>query len=344
VKDKPVSVELSNSALEELRQAVAVEDEVHGFLLGNIVAKGERRNVLVEGVEPFDPGSLKYPPPRLARPGIERVGAYRTQRSGRLTLNHLDAALIESIFTDPGMVYLLVRPPDWRAAFFIQEDGLLYGHASYKEFSLSPQPRIARQSTLRRFLPPAVALLLAIFLVTFLLRPNPAPTSEVDKTELTQSPKAHQASTIPPPTVAIEKPSPTAPAVRPATPRISPPLATPPRINTAVVSIEHIDPNPVKKLMRRVFKKAAFRPARVVRSNAPEAPAGLEQETPVDLKLAIDSSGRVSRVEVVKSAKDPRLTQLASSAADRWRFEPARLGDSPVPSQLVMHFRFRPTP
>jgi hypothetical protein len=64
----------------------------------------------------------------------------------------------------------------------------------------------------------------------------------------------------------------------------------------------------------------------------------------VDVKVRIDETGRVvdaermpSRVPVSSS-----LVDAARKAAMLWRFEPARRGDEPVPSDLVLKFQYRP--
>ena len=62
---------------------------------------------------------------------------YRRRAGEELRLDSLDASLIQTAFTHPGMVYLLMAPategPD-RAAFFIQERGEVHGYANYGDF------------------------------------------------------------------------------------------------------------------------------------------------------------------------------------------------------------------
>jgi outer membrane biosynthesis protein TonB len=90
----------------------------------------------------------------------------------------------------------------------------------------------------------------------------------------------------------------------------------------------------------------SFTPARPLRHAVPQLPqnlaARLTAETPVDLKLRIDTEGRVSTIEVLGAEAQPELARITSTAASRWTFEPARIANRPVESEVLAHFRFRP--
>jgi TonB family protein len=58
------------------------------------------------------------------------------------------------------------------------------------------------------------------------------------------------------------------------------------------------------------------------------------------VKVWIDKSGQVTKAELLSDTAEPELGEIASNAALKWTFEPARLSDHAVPSELVMHFRF----
>lgn len=64
----------------------------------------------------------------------------------------------------------------------------------------------------------------------------------------------------------------------------------------------------------------------------------------VDVRVRIDEAGRVVRAEPLPSREpvSSSLVGAARSAAILWRFEPARRGNQPVPSELVLRFQYRP--
>ena len=110
-------------------------------------------------------------------------------------------------------------------------------------------------------------------------------------------------------------------------------------------SINHI---PVLNLLQRNKYKAGdkFSPARPVRQVRPRLPADLQGDEantqPVDVKVWIDTSGQVTKAELLSDRTTPEVADITSNAALKWTFEPARLSDHPVSSELVMHFRFAP--
>jgi hypothetical protein len=142
VDRKPVEVYLSLAAVDRLQKLVSETfrrglGEIHGILLGRIERQKSTRTAYVEDFELFDPAAGTPKPSR--RSWLDPVGLFRSRLQNELRLDRLDAALIENFFTNPGMVYLLIRPVEEgpaAAGFFIQEEGQLRGYASYREFPL----------------------------------------------------------------------------------------------------------------------------------------------------------------------------------------------------------------
>ena len=60
----------------------------------------------------------------------------------------------------------------------------------------------------------------------------------------------------------------------------------------------------------------------------------------VDLKVTVDPAGDVSNVELARGG-DKQLIRLATDAARGWKFQPARIDQESVTSELILHFRFR---
>jgi len=103
----------------------------------------------------------------------------------------------------------------------------------------------------------------------------------------------------------------------------------------------------LRLLQRNRYKGGGrFTPAKAVRQMAPKVPHAiardLKQEIPVDLRLNVEDDGSISHTELASDTRDKRLIGLAMEALKHWRFEPARIGDRPVSSKVLLHFRFRP--
>lgn len=82
-----------------------------------------------------------------------------------------------------------------------------------------------------------------------------------------------------------------------------------------------------------------FVPPSPVHRVAPANPPDSDEEARlVDVKVSIDESGNVSRAQVLSQAGYLAVASL--NAARQWRFTPARKRDKPVPSEMVLHFRF----
>ena len=86
-----------------------------------------------------------------------------------------------------------------------------------------------------------------------------------------------------------------------------------------------------------------FSPARPVHEIRFVLPPGTSpvavEKGAMDLKASVDESGGVTRVQLL-FPKDEELVTVAAYAANQWRFEPARLNDKPIASQVILHFQF----
>jgi hypothetical protein len=71
----------------------------------------------------------------------------------------------------------------------------------------------------------------------------------------------------------------------------------------------------------------------------------LRTEVPIDVRVYITESGLVDFAELLDTRSATQHRDLASAAvfaARRWNFRPARLGEEEVPSEAILHFRFKP--
>jgi len=65
----------------------------------------------------------------------------------------------------------------------------------------------------------------------------------------------------------------------------------------------------------------------------------------IGVKVHVGESGAVNDAEVVDYGDDPMSSTLANAAlaaARNWTFEPSRVDDIPVASQLIIRFYFSP--
>jgi len=87
-------------------------------------------------------------------------------------------------------------------------------------------------------------------------------------------------------------------------------------------------------------------PPQAVRSFAPKVPELLAGQIsgplPIDLRLKVDSDGRVTTISLISKEPMAEFVRLAADAAYTWQFEPARLNGKAVASEVIAHFRFRP--
>jgi protein TonB len=159
VPQKPVSVrmplalieKLERQAVESYRSLTSKGSEIGGLLFGS-VTPGTPALVAIDSYEPvqceYASGPLYHlSEAELARldrtlderrkAGMRPVGFFRSQTRKGLSLDANDLALLESRFSGPHDVALVVRPSATKASvagFFIREDGKIRSDASYQEF------------------------------------------------------------------------------------------------------------------------------------------------------------------------------------------------------------------
>ena len=64
----------------------------------------------------------------------------------------------------------------------------------------------------------------------------------------------------------------------------------------------------------------------------------------VEVQISIDKTGKVVKATPVpKKGANPVLVLAAVDAARRWTFQPARIGDQPLASEMTIGFNFNPT-
>lgn len=90
---------------------------------------------------------------------------------------------------------------------------------------------------------------------------------------------------------------------------------------------------------------AAYHPPVPLREVAPTFPFELRslslKPTVVAVRVTIDKNGKVQKVEPLPQGNIHRLFIMeAVHAAQLWKFQPARRGDEPVPSESVLRFTF----
>jgi hypothetical protein len=104
--------------------------------------------------------------------------------------------------------------------------------------------------------------------------------------------------------------------------------------------IHHV---PVLNLLEKHNYKSGtgFAPARPLREVRPRLLDSTRHPN-VDVKVWIDDTGQVTKAELLSDDVEPEVADVASNAAYKWAFQPARLSDRPVSSEMVMHFHFVP--
>ncbi|NQT38595.1 MAG: TonB family protein [Planctomycetes bacterium] len=103
------------------------------------------------------------------------------------------------------------------------------------------------------------------------------------------------------------------------------------------------DPQPIAISSDGAIVAPRRTPARLRDGRPPAYPPWAESqrlEGTVHLRIYLDSTGRVGRVEVVSSSGHPILDASAVRAVGSWRFEPATTDGRPVGSILRLPVRF----
>jgi hypothetical protein len=165
------------------------------------------------------------------------------------------------------------------------------------------------------------------------------------------SPLAQPARPVPAPMEAIAMPAPN--------PAATPPAATIPThvvLPRVEVSAEPAPPSRWSRvvhhipLLRRLKKEQqTVVPPEPVHESTPSLSAAerqkLTREVPIDVRVYLTESGAVDFAELVENRAAERHRELADAAvfaARRWNFRPARVGGENVPSEVILHFRFKP--
>lgn len=66
----------------------------------------------------------------------------------------------------------------------------------------------------------------------------------------------------------------------------------------------------------------------------------LGEEGVVQLRVSVDPGGNVQQIEIYRGSGYPRLDQSALQTVRRWRFVPARQGNQPVSSWVIVPIQF----
>jgi hypothetical protein len=141
---------------------------------------------------------------------------------------------------------------------------------------------------------------------------------------------------------------------RPASPGSALNAVATPRLPMALVSYEPVTTSKFRRVIRKIpglgalagkgrREREEFVPARPIHQVRPVTPPKilreLDEEVPVELRVFIDETGRVSRTDYL-AEQETELARLARTAAHLWKFEPARLRDEAVSSEMILRFRF----
>jgi TonB family protein len=179
-----------------------------------------------------------------------------------------------------------------------------------------------------------------------------------------------QAEVGPPPIPLTPRPSPFEPPPKPASapleaisnppapPTAAPAMPVPVRSPEPRIEVSS-EPAPASRLSRAVGHIPLIRrlkkdqqivvPAEPVRQPKPTLSAAdrhaLIAEVPIDVRVYVAESGKVDYAELLNArsaSRHPALAEAAVFAARRWDFHPARQGEQPVSSEVILHFRFKP--
>ncbi len=154
---------------------------------------------------------------------------------------------------------------------------------------------------------------------------EPQPQAEAAEPECVcedDLPREETPPVVVPPDADSRRSEPT-PPVPPAAPPVKPPSSPAPR-----GTVDHL-------------------PKKLAGNRDPLYPTALRsrgQGGVVMLEVRISDRGLVEDISVSRSSGFPSLDQAALEGVRRWRFEPARLGDKPVPFVVTLPIRFAPPP
>lgn len=191
--------------------------------------------------------------------------------------------------------------------------------------------------------PSRQALFSAVPLMVDLITPakiDPAPPVEIPpppppKPKRKPKPKIEPKPVIkqpepPPPMVTAPVESPTPVEVAPAPPPAPPPEPAP---------IIAPAPPPAPAMVTPPVFSADY-----LRNPPPDYPAlsrRLGEEGRVVLRVLVEASGKAGDIELRESSGHERLDRAAREAVGRWRFVPAKRGDTPVAAWVLIPISFR---
>jgi hypothetical protein len=186
----------------------------------------------------------------------------------------------------------------------------------------------------------------------------------------TPSQRLSRAFALPPPE---SNPSGVAPDTLPDSPSIQPVVALPlehsnellklivpansqgPRVATDSsfrVSVEPVTGSRLEHLARNIplvgrrYRRSDYVPPASLRNSAlPNSPyRNVAQDVDMDVKVYVDSSGKVNNSEVLSKVTEANrdLAALVMFSARRWEFIPARTSDGAVPGEVILHYHFGP--
>ena len=72
----------------------------------------------------------------------------------------------------------------------------------------------------------------------------------------------------------------------------------------------------------------------------PSVSRRMGEEGEVQLRVSVDAAGNAQQIEIQRSSGFPRLDQAALETVKRWRFVPARQGNQPVSSWVIVPIQF----
>jgi TonB family protein len=162
----------------------------------------------------------------------------------------------------------------------------------------------------------------------------PARASGHDVTALPEPPSLSSSPLVPPPGASLGKAS--SPDMRlPVTMLFEPAGAS--RIRKALKFV-----SPTRVVHHHEAAEAPATPLQEVKPDAPlQAAQGLQGSVEIDVRVAIDTHGKVSGAWLESGHDRGQLSDAAITAARNWRFKPAAKNHALVESEGVVHFRFQ---
>lgn len=211
----------------------------------------------------------------------------------------------------PALLAVVIAAHGLAAAWLIappQPDGVMPPQAPPIMVSLLPAEGPAAPAPALPSVPPVPLPLKSRHPIAAVVPPRPAPSpapAPVAAPPVASAPTAISEPAVPSPPAAAAAPS---PAPSAGAGEAAPPLS-PPRFDAAYLHNQ----TPYPPLARRMRESGTVR-----------------------LRVLVSAEGLAEKIELLSSSGSPRLDEGAQEAVRRWRFIPARQGDQPVPSHVVV--------